>query len=65
MATYSIFIGDKLVGSVGGFEVAQDCYESAINMAEKTYQTASLVRCDEKGIAEIAYYDPEEINDDF
>ena len=65
MTTYSIFIGDKLVGSVNGFDVAYDCYESAANIAEKTCQTASLVRYEEGEILEIAHYDPEEINDDF
>lgn len=65
MTTYSIFIGDKLVGSVNGFDVAYDCYESAANIAEKTGQTASLVQYEEGEASEIACYDPEEINDDF
>ena len=65
MATYSIFIGDKIIGSISGFDVAYDCYESATNIAEKTCQTASLVRCDEEGVSEIAHYDPEEVDDDF
>ena len=65
MTTYHIFIGDTFIGSVSDFETACDCYESAANIAEKTCQTVSLVRCDEKGIVEIAYYDPEEINGDF
>lgn len=63
MTTYSIFIGDKLIGSVNGFDVAYDCYESAANIAEKTGQTASLVQCEEGEILEIAYYDPDDIED--
>lgn len=61
MTTYHIFIGRELIGSVGGFDVAYDCYESAMNIAEKTCQTASLVRYEEGKISEIAHYDPEEI----
>lgn len=65
MTTYSIFIGRELIGSVSGFDVAYDCYESAMNIAEKTCQTASLMRYEEGEILEIAHYDPEEIGDDF
>jgi hypothetical protein len=65
MTTYHIFIGNTFIGSVSGFETACDCYESAANIAEKTCQTVSLVRCDEKGIVEIARYDPEEVDDNF
>ena len=65
MTTYHIFIGDTFIGSVSGFETACDCYESAANIAEKTCQTVSLVRYDEKGIVEIAHYDPEEVDDNF
>ena len=65
MTTYSIFIGDKFIGSVDGFDVAYDCFESAMFIAEKTCQTVSVVRYNEEGASEIAYYDPEEINDDF
>lgn len=59
-AIYSIFIGNNLIGSVSGFDVAYNCYESAANIAEKTCQTASLVQYEEGEILEIAYYDPEE-----
>lgn len=65
MATYHIFIGDTFIGSVDGFDVAYDCFEAAMIIAEKTYKTVSLVRCDEKGIDEIAHYDPEEVDDNF
>ena len=61
MTTYAIFIGDKFIGSVDGFDVAYDCFESAVFIAEKTCQTVSLVRYEEGKISEIAHYDPEEI----
>lgn len=58
MNTYTIYINNNPIATIGGSDAVYACYEAAKTIAEMTCQTTSLVWDETAEV--VAYYDPEE-----